>query len=218
MGVAEVPQWSSAEGWRFLPEGEPFKIVGSQREGQEEEKGLLATYFGTYSGPDHTGRDGRTWILHRLSLGDVEDATAFAYEGPKENCIIRKVGDKDKVALEVNERNFEHGSPVWLWNDAPAVPAEYHSRFAIHEDGRISAHLSTPGRVGEGDFVLGIDEFGSVVLVPRGHPTELLVRPKAIGAEEVPQEYKQQTRKEYTFMSCIWKKFLSFLHLFDGLW
>jgi hypothetical protein len=179
--------------------------------------GLVATYRGTYSGPDHTGRVGRTWILHSLSLGDLEDATAFAYEGPKENCIIRKVGDEDKVALEVDKRIFEHGTPVWLWNDAPAVPADHHSRFAIHEDGRISAHLSTPGRVGEGDFVLGIER-DTVVLVPRGHPTELIVRPKAIGAEAVPQEYEQQTRKEYTFMSCFWKKFLSFLQLFDGLW
>jgi hypothetical protein len=156
---------------------EPFNLALA---GEAFKWSLVAKYHGRFSGEDHTGRVGRTWILHSLSLAD-DDATEFVFEGPKDNCIIRKVGDKDNVALEVDKRIFEHGTPVWLWNDAPAVPAEAHSRFALGDDGRITAHLSTPGRVGEGDFVLGIAEkdkphAGKVTLVPRGYPTELIFR------------------------------------------
>jgi hypothetical protein len=158
----------------------PFKLAVNG------EEGLVATFFGRFSGPDHTGRQGRTWILHSLGVGDLADAMVFMSEGSKENCIIWKVRDEHKVALEVDKRVFEHGSRVWLWNDAPPVPAEHHSRFTLHEDGRISPHMSTPGRTGDEDLVLGLEEptilgtlFGKtagVVLVPRGHTTELKLK------------------------------------------
>ena len=44
-------------------------------------RGLTPKFHGRHSGPDHTGRTGRTWILWTLELGSSADA-ARSKSGP----------------------------------------------------------------------------------------------------------------------------------------
>ena len=133
-------------------DGSVAKLVVSSPSG----KGLVPRFHGRHSGPDHTGRVGRTWILWSLELGSASGAAELVVEGPPENCRLR--WKEQNLCLEVDCRKMEEGRNIWLWNDDPPVPAGSHSTFTLNDDGSISPSRQCPGRNG-GDpsrFALGL--------------------------------------------------------------
>jgi len=106
-------------------------------------------------------------IAFKLVPGTNEtQAAEFAFEGPKENCIIWQVGDAagpkaKKLALNSFAwGTFALNTPMSLWNEEPAAEVEAHSRFAIEADGRISPNVTVGYAKGiarlDGRFVLGV--------------------------------------------------------------
>jgi hypothetical protein len=136
-------------------------------------KGLVPKFHGRHSGPDHTGRVGRTWILWSLESGSASGAAELVVEGPLENCRLR--WKEQNLCLEVCCRKMEEGRNIWLWNDDPPVPAGSHSTFALNDDGSISPSRQCPGSNG-GDpsrFALGL-RGSRCVLVSRDDSSRLI--------------------------------------------
>jgi hypothetical protein len=99
----------------------------------------------------------------------ADQAALFAFEGPKNDCIIWKVSDAQKLALNSFAwSTFNLNTPMSLWNEDPAPAVEAHSRFTIEEDGRIAPNVTDTfvEHLG-GRFVLGLNA-GGVALVNRG--------------------------------------------------
>jgi len=137
-------------------------------------KGLSATFKGRFTGRDHTGRTGRTWILWSLELSSAFDAVeVVAEEGSSNGCRLRWM--KENMYLEVNCRKMQKGNMIFLWNDDPPVPAAVHSTFVLNKDGSISPHLACYGAC-DGDpsqVALGLRN-SQCVLVARNDPKRLI--------------------------------------------
>ena len=150
-------------------DGSVAKLVVSSPSG----KGLVPRFHGRHSGPDHTGRVGRTWILWSLELGSASGAAELVVEGPPENCRLR--WKEQNLCLEVDCRKMEEGRNIWLWNDDPPVPAGSHSTFALNDDGSISPSRQCPGSNGGNPsrFALGL-RGSRCVLVGRDDTSRLI--------------------------------------------
>lgn len=136
-------------------------------------KGLVPKFHGRHSGPDHTGRVGRTWILWTLELGSASSAVELVMEGSPDECRLR--WQQENVCLEVNCRRMQRGNQIFLWNDDPPVPTASHSTFVLNQDGSISPHPTCPGacKGNASDLALGLSG-STCVLVGRNDPKRFI--------------------------------------------
>jgi len=157
--------------------GDSIKLSLSSHRGQ----GLVPKFHGRHSGPDHTGRTGRTWILWSLDMGGAAEAVQLVREGPPDKCRLRWA--RENVCLEVNCRKMEKGNMMFLWNDDPPVPAGSHSLFRINADRSISPHPECPGANGGDPTRLALGLRGSTcVLVGRDDPKRLVFNLGGVGS------------------------------------